>query len=97
MMSSWRWTRPCTTTSRAPITTLRSRSSTLGQITELATPVSSSMVMNTTPGAEPGRWRTSTTPATLTLRAVAHGFEIGAGGDARCADAVAQEAHRDGL
>jgi hypothetical protein len=48
------------------MTTMRSRSSTLGQITELATPVSSSMVMNTTPAAEPGRWRTSTTPATLT-------------------------------
>ena len=37
-----------------------------GQTTTLATPVSSSMVANTTPAALPGRWRTSTTPATDT-------------------------------
>ncbi len=48
------------------MTTLRMRSSTEGQITALATPVSSSMVMNTTPDAEPGRWRTRITPPTLT-------------------------------
>jgi hypothetical protein len=48
------------------MTTLRKRSSVLGQTTALAMPVSSSMVMNTTPLAEPGRWRTSTTPATDT-------------------------------
>ena len=48
------------------MTTLRMRSRTVGQITALAIPVSSSMVMNTTPEAEPGRWRTRMTPPTLT-------------------------------
>ena len=61
--SSSRWTRPCTAISRAPITILRCLSNTSGQITRLATPVSSSMVMNTTPLALPGRWRISTRPA----------------------------------
>ena len=32
----------------------------------LATPVSSSSVMKMTPAAVPGRWRTSTSPATVT-------------------------------
>ena len=66
MMSSCRWMRPWMTMRRAPITSLRKRSSVFGQTTALAMPVSSSMVMNTTPLAVPGRWRTSTTPATAT-------------------------------
>ena len=41
----------------------RNRSSRLDQTTMLAMPVSSSMVQNTTLPL-PGRWRTSTTPAT---------------------------------
>ncbi|MOA27736.1 hypothetical protein D3C78_1486290 [compost metagenome] len=43
-------------------------SKTFGQTMALATPVSSSIVMKITPLAEPGRWRTSTSPATVTLR-----------------------------
>ncbi len=44
----------------------RCRSNSFGQTTILAIPVSSSIVMKMTPLAEPGRWRTSTRPATLT-------------------------------
>jgi hypothetical protein len=39
-----------------------------GQTTRLAMPVSSSMVMNMTPLALPGRWRTRTTPAASSRR-----------------------------
>ena len=60
-------TRPRTSISRALITTLRYLSIVSGQTTRLATPVSSSSVMNTTPLAEPGRWRISTTPARLII------------------------------
>ena len=62
-LSGSRWTMPCTAISRAPITILRCLSNTSGQTTRLAIPVSSSMVMNTTPFALPGRWRISTSPA----------------------------------
>ena len=44
---------PCTAISRAPITILRCFSNTAGQTTRLAIPVSSSMVMKTTPLACP--------------------------------------------
>ena len=43
-------------------------SNTLGQTTMLTMPVSSSSVRKITPLAVPGRWRTSTRPATLTRR-----------------------------
>ena len=59
-------TRPLMSMRRAPITTARWVSSTCGQITALQTENSSSSVRKTTPLAEPGRWRTSTTPATVT-------------------------------
>ena len=58
-----RCTRPFTCISRAVITTLRKVAITLGQMTRLATPVSSSSVTKQTPLALPGRWRTSTSPA----------------------------------
>jgi hypothetical protein len=50
------WTRPTTCRIRARITTGRNRSSTRGQTTRFAIPVSSSSVTKTTPLAEPGRW-----------------------------------------
>ena len=40
----------------------------LGQTTRLAMPLSSSSVMNMTPLALPGRWRTSTIPAASSQR-----------------------------
>ena len=66
MISSCLWLRPSITISRDVITTLRKRSSGFGQMMTFAMPVSSSIVMNTTPLAEPGRCRTRTTPATPT-------------------------------
>ena len=39
---------------------------TFGHTTMLAMPVATSIVINTTPLALPGRWRTSTTPAQRT-------------------------------
>ena len=57
---------PVTATKRAPSTIARSRSKTFGHTMILATPVSSSSVMKMTPCAVPGRWRTSTRPATVT-------------------------------
>ena len=60
-------TRPVMATKRPPSTTALFCSKILGQTMALATPVSSSKVMKITPLAEPGRWRTSTSPATLTF------------------------------
>ena len=48
------------------MTMRRKRSNTRRQTTTLAMPVSSSSVMKMTPLAVPGRWRTSTRPATVT-------------------------------
>ena len=58
-----RWMRPWTAIILAEMITRRCFSNTFGQITRLAMPVSSSMVMNMTPFAEPGICRTSTRPA----------------------------------
>ena len=57
---------PVTATSRAPITTGRYVSNARAHTMVLAMPVSSSSVMKITPLAVPGRWRTSTSPATVT-------------------------------
>lgn len=48
--------------------TRRNFSNTLTQTTTLAAPVSSSMVRNITPLAEPGRWRTRTKPSASSQR-----------------------------
>ncbi len=48
------------------MTMARSRSKAFGQTIRLAMPISSSSVMKITPCAVPGRWRTSTSPATAT-------------------------------
>ena len=61
---------PRTASMREPSTTRRLFSKTLGQMTILAMPVSSSRVAKMTPLAVPGRWRTSTRPATSIQRAV---------------------------
>ena len=61
-------TRPRTSISRAAMITLRCLAIRSGQITRLTTPVSSSSVMKHTPLALPGRWRISTSPASLTRR-----------------------------
>ena len=58
-----RWMRPRTAIMLADMMVRRFCSKTFGQTTRLAMPVSSSSVMNSTPLAEPGRWRTSTIPA----------------------------------
>ena len=50
-------------------------------MTRLATPVSSSMVMNITPFAEPGICRTSTTPTASSHR-LSHRHGVGGGDDA---------------
>ena len=63
-----------------------------GQTTRLAMPVSSSRVMNMTPLAEPGRWRTSTRPAASSQRPSRAPHRLGAGDDA--AGAAAPRAGR---
>ena len=60
---------PVTATRRAPITTGRYVSNVRCHTIVLAMPVSSSSVMKITPLAVPGRWRTSTRPATVTRAA----------------------------
>ena len=60
-----RCTDPCAAIIPADRISRRWRSNRSGQTTRLAKPVSSSIVMNSTPRAEPGRWRTSTRPATV--------------------------------
>jgi hypothetical protein len=70
-------------------------SKTFGQTMTLATPVSSSSVMKMTPLAEPGLWRTSTSPATSTCRPDAHSIEPFVAHDASCRRGGAQE--RDGM
>src|SRR5262245_24690971 len=60
--------RPCTSKNWADITTRRFLAKTLGHTTTLTIPVSSSSVRKITPLAVPGRWRTSTRPATAARR-----------------------------
>jgi hypothetical protein len=58
-----RWIRPLTAIIEDPRTTRRRFSNSIGQTTRLPGPVSSSMVMNMTPLADPGFCRTRTRPA----------------------------------
>ena len=72
----------------------RNCSNTFGQTTMLAMSVSSSMVMKMTPLAVPGRWRTRTSPATVTRRAVPRIAERLAGDDATRREPRAEEGDR---
>ena len=62
-----RCSRPRTARKRAVITVRRFLANTFGQTMMLAMSVSSSSVMNTTPFEVPGRCRTRTRPATVTV------------------------------
>jgi hypothetical protein len=84
---------PAQLTMDADITVRRCFSKRSGQRMPLATPVSSSMVMNNTPRAEPGRCRTRITPATSTC-AVADGYQIRAPDDPFGSPVLAQELQR---
>ena len=104
MRSATIWMTPCslcslpvTATKRAPSTIARKRSNAFGQTMTLAMPASSSSVMKMTPLAVPGRWRTSTRPATVDPLAVPdRGKRVGAQDSAR-GEAGAHERGRMGL
>ena len=84
---------PVTLISRAPMMIGRKRSNTRGHRIVLAMPVSSSSVMKMALPV-PGRWRTSTRPATVTMRPGRHLGQQLVPHDAARVEIGAQERHR---
>jgi hypothetical protein len=65
---AFRWILPLMATMFEPSTMRRCFSNRLGHTTTLTTPVSSSMIINITPLALPGFWRTRIKPAAVACR-----------------------------
>ena len=81
----------------APSAARRKRSRIGGQTIRLAIPVSSSMVMKTTPLALPGRWRISTIPAIASRRSTGRSGEVGGGDQPLAGELGAQKGQRMAL
>ena len=80
----------------APRAAERNLRHTSGRMIRLAWPVSSSSVTNVMPFAVPGRWRTSTIPATRTGLPLGQVFSCDGRDHAQPLQPVAQELHRMG-